>query len=250
MFVRIFCCILILIGIDITSYQFVKYIKKKSIYFSTTLRWFLVHFSANLLIGCLCLPGIVKFLRDPYLAFDDDDNEERVFSATSKWPLTLSVMLHGYHIFGGFQLTSEDWFHHLTFVPTLALPGMIFDWGCFCNWFAFFICGIPGAIDYLILAMQKMDFFLTLNQKRISANLNVWIRVPGIIFGVGIGYLLFVRNMFRVPIIAILLQLTLLPINAIYYSKQSVVNYTLHTVKKYIPNDKDWKELKRKQNEM
>ena len=250
MFLRTVSCILALIGIDGIWYGVVKYNKKDSIYANTTLRWFLIHFSANVFIGCLCLPSVMKFLKDPYVAFEQDGQEEYLVSATSKWPLTLSVVLHAYHMIGGFRLTWEDWFHHLTFVPTLALPGMIYDWGCFCNWFAFFICGIPGAIDYFVLAMQKMNYCLDYNQKRISANMNVWIRVPGIIFGVGIGYLLFMRRLYHVPTLAICLQLILLPTNAIFYSKQSIISYTLHTVKKYIPNNKDWNELKRIKNEI
>tara|TARA_A100001015_G_C14628036_1_gene570543 strand:+ start:454 stop:684 length:231 start_codon:yes stop_codon:yes gene_type:complete len=73
----------------VISYQFVKFVKKQSMYFSTTLRWFLVHFSVNILIGILSLPGMVQFLRDPYLAFDNDGKEEFLFSATSKWPFTV-----------------------------------------------------------------------------------------------------------------------------------------------------------------
>lgn len=226
-------------------------VKKKAglpILLSDTFRWFFVHGVANVIIGVLCIPGMLQFLAQPNQAFDSDGRQDEIWSPTSKWPLTLTVILHVYHMVAGFKLTSEDWFHHTVFVPTLALPGMIFDWGCFCNWFAFFICGIPGAMDYLLLAAHKMNACGSFHQKRVSANLNIWVRVPGILFGVGIGYLLFTKGSHRVPHWSILCQLILMPINALYYAKQSIINYTLHTVKSYVPDDKSWSELKQLQN--
>lgn len=236
---------LCMIGLtDLVSYQICRCNQAKDLYFSTTIRWFMIHSMTNIIIGLLCIPGVMQFWNHPESSFDSDGLEDMLLSPTSKWPLTLTVVLHMYHIMAGFRLSAQDWFHHIVFIPTLAFPGMIYDWGCFCNWFAFFICGIPGAIDYAILALQKMNMAVAYNQKRISANLNIWVRLPGIIFGVGIGFILFRQKRYRVPDLAILCQLILMPLNAIYYSKQSIINYVLHVTKKYIPEDKKWKELK------
>lgn len=57
-----------------------------------------------------------------------------VYCGTSKWPLTFSVCLHIYHCTGKFKLKKEDIFNHVVFIPTLGMPGMIFDWGCLGNW--------------------------------------------------------------------------------------------------------------------
>lgn len=221
-----------------------KHIRARE-YFETNLRWFIIHAMINVIIFILSIPGFVAFLNNPFEAFISDDKKDLLFSSTSKWPLTLTIWLHFYHILGKFKLSNEDWFHHLIFISTLALPGMIYDWGCFSNYFAVFVCGLPGAVDYFLLAMQKIGYLQSWNQKRISANLNVWMRMPGVIFGIGIGYLLFRKNMYFVPSWALTLQLFLMPLNAIYYSKQSVINYVLHTVKSYIPDNRTWKELKR-----
>lgn len=213
-------------------------------YFETNIRWFMIHAMINMIIFILSLPGFFALLNSPFEAFASDGKEEFLFSSTSKWPLTLTVWLHFYHILGKFKVSNEDWFHHLIFISTLAFPGMIYDWGCFANYFAVFVCGFPGAMDYFLLSMQKMGYLDSWNQKRISANLNVWMRMPGVIFGIGIGYVLFRKKMYTVPSWALFLQLFLMPLNAVYYSKQSVINYVLHTVKLYIPDNKTWKELK------
>jgi hypothetical protein len=122
---------------------------------------------------------------------------------------------------------------------------MIFDWGCFSNYLVFFVCGIPGGIDYIILALQKNKKLLHWNQKRISANLNMWMRLPGILFSIGVAYVIFKENKYMVPKIALLFQLIFMPLNVIFYGKQSVINHTLHQVKELVPSQ-NWNELKKR----
>jgi len=172
-----------------------------------------------------------------------DEYSEYFISATSKWSLTYAVALHIYHCCI-FKLSIEDMFHHGIFLPTIGIPGMIYDWGCFGNWLVFFMCGLPGGVDYLLLGLHKLECCLNYNQKRICANINVWFRMPAVLFGVGVAYALFVRNTYTVPTLALLMQLIFLTFNVVYYTKQSVINYTLHSVKTIVPHA-EWNVLKK-----
>ena len=182
-------------------------VKRREARNPTQVRWFLCHAAGNFVIACLSVNGLVQFLKDPLtaLVFDDGDST-RVFAAHSKWPLGIANAIHLYHLIGGFSLNAHDWFHHILFLPTLGVTGLIFDWGCFSNWLAFFICGLPGGVDYTILACQRMNLLTTLDQKRICCNMNMWLRMPGILFAMGVCYCNVVSGSFHAPPWALALQ--------------------------------------------
>lgn len=211
-----------------------------------TVRWFFLHAATNVAIAASALSGAAAFCNDPMQAFEDVDvgAAEYVFSATSKWPLTLCVAIHVYHV-ARFRLTTDDVFHHGLFLPTVCIPGMVYDWGCLCNWLVSFVCGVPGAVDYFVLAMQKEGRLGGWNQKRLSANLNVWVRLPGTLTGTVIAAVLYRQGVAKgVPTWALITQVVFLSFNVLYYTKQSVLNYALHSVREYIPSA-DWTQVKK-----
>lgn len=228
-------CILITSSIDL-----VILVNKWNV--TSSVRWFLLHCCINMLIAILCIPSVIHVLEAPQDIFRLQEPEEWLWSPSSKWPLALVNTLHIYHCVANFQLSADDWFHHLLFIPTLGFLGVYFPWGSLNNWFAFFLCGIPGGIDYLILALQKMNKVPTLNQKRISANLNVWVRAPGVLFGIALGYA--AKDTCEAPLVAFWIQTIFTFVNVLYYAKASVINYTLHQVRQFVPSQ-DWKALKK-----
>jgi hypothetical protein len=56
------------------------------------------------------------------------------------------------------KLSAAEYFHHGLFIPTLGFPGQIFAFGALGAWQAFFISGLPGGIDYLLLGLQKCGY--------------------------------------------------------------------------------------------
>lgn len=221
---RVVCSFLCICFID---YMIIHIIKNKD----NSSRWFMLHFSVNCIVTILSSCGLVNFLQNPLMAMMSTETGETLFSAESKWPLTLVVCLHLYHCLK-FNLSLQDVLHHFLFIPTLGIPGIIYDWGCFANYLTFFICGLPGGIDYFILSLHKQGIALQWNQKKICANLNMWLRLPGILLGIGVAFVIFKEKKYTVHPVPFLVQVTLMPINVIYYAKQSVINYTLHQIKK------------------
>jgi hypothetical protein len=45
------------------------------------------------------------------------------------------------------------------------------------------MCGLPGGIDYLLLIMKDYNMISKITEKRINKYLNMWIRMPGILYG-------------------------------------------------------------------
>jgi hypothetical protein len=140
-----------------------------------TTRWFFIHSLANAFVCLSGLKSMKAVALDPLRAFDGaafSEDETGFFGAISVWPLTIINAVHIYHMIGGFSLTPADYFHHGLFIPTIALPGQVYRWGPLSNFQAFFISGLPGGIDYLLLGLQKVGMLNHMTEKRVNANLN------------------------------------------------------------------------------
>jgi hypothetical protein len=174
-------------------------------------RWFFLHSLANAFVVLTALPALSAVANDPVHALDGVKYADKsLLGAASVWPLTIINSVHVYHMTGGFKLSPADYFHHLLFIPTLGFPGQAFSWGPLANWQAFFISGLPGGIDYLLLGLYatgdrtrelstcwrcpahvpclhvrasrcKIGRIDHMVEKRVNANLNIWLRAPGIL---------------------------------------------------------------------
>eukprot|EP00937_MAST-01D_sp_MAST-1D-sp2_P007407 g7407.t1 len=146
-------------------------------------RWFLLHSIGNFFVVVLAAPDFVYAFRDPPLALSRDHCAALArggyFAPCSDWPTCMIIALHAYHCLA-FNLDAQDVFHHLLFVPIIAGSHFVWPWGTSSNILAFFISGLPGAIDYALLAAVKSGKCTPLFEKRINCSINTWIRSPGI----------------------------------------------------------------------
>ena len=126
------------------------------------------------------------------------------------------------------RLTKADYFHHLLFIPTIGIPGQLFSWGALGNFQAFFISGLPGGIDYMLLGFCKLGMLSPITEKRVNANLNIWIRVPGVLTSTFLLCMALKSESHNVPLWALMLQLFLPPYNCLYFAKQSIANFSVH----------------------
>ena len=64
----------------------------------------------------------------------------------------------------------------------VALPmGLTMNSGPLLNYSLFFLTGLPGGINYILLFLSRNKCMERLTQKRINNSLNLWIRAPGCI---------------------------------------------------------------------
>lgn len=153
--------------------------------------WLLIHAVMNLVIATLCVPDVIRVTDDPIRS---------CHGVCSKFPSLLIGALHIYHMVA-FRTSSADWyiplpslptrhqgstlsrhdalstdndrFHHILFVGTLIPFGLLIPIGPITNLIAFFICGLPGGLDYVLLCLVKHDMIHKLTEKRWNARINV-----------------------------------------------------------------------------
>ncbi len=135
-------------------------------------RWLLLHSIANVVICAFAWHDLLSVLYAPAVSC--------VGRPSSEVPPELIVALHAYHL-AFFKCTAADLFHHLVFVGLLGSLSLYFDAGPLVNFGAFFICGLPGAIDMLMVAAVKHGLLLAATEKVWNARINVWVRSPGLV---------------------------------------------------------------------
>jgi hypothetical protein len=79
---------------------------------------------------------------------------------------------HLYHVLG-FKLSYDDKLHHGISVGVVGTMAYFFRWGRVINAMNFFVCGLPGGLDYLLLAAVKFGSLAKITEKRI----NLWLQV-------------------------------------------------------------------------
>lgn len=156
-------------------------------------------------------------------------------------PLNITVTLHFYHMFFFKNLNKIDWIHHIVMMY-VGIYMYLFPLGAPINSVIFFINGLPGGIDYFLLALVKHNLISPFTEKSINIYLNNWIRSPGILISTYLAILLSFTNnhTFQIPhilpnfvpgyfIIECFLGL-LIPIalywNAQYFNQRVLLNYS------------------------
>jgi len=156
-------------------------------------QWFFLHSIANLFVVIGALPDFYYAALQPASAMSveycraiqSESSLALVGGSLSKyacsdWPTCIIVAVHTYHMLA-FHLNGEDLFHHCTFVPVIGGGHFLYPWGLAGNLLCFFISGLPGGIDYFLLALYKDKQISSLTEKRINLSINVWMRSPGIV---------------------------------------------------------------------
>lgn len=211
----------------------------------TKTRWFVLHALANTAIAAVVLPAFAQAWRRPEWSVympAGDEHRSRLDSA-------VIGALHLYHALA-FPMDADDWFHHLLFIPfnqlAVALPRWMpadaarggWRWGPCIQMQHFFICGLPGAIDYGSLALVRAGRLGRLRQKRLQARLNLWLRCPGVLFTISL--LLFETARAAPPppaaaVAIVALDTVLIGFNSLYYTERVIASYCRHAEFRHPP---------------
>lgn len=138
---------------------------------SDAIRWYLIHACGNFVVALASVADTWTTLCYPALCFS---------GPYALLPCALIPAIHVYHMIA-FRCTSSDLFHHLLFAGLISPMGLFFETGPVQNAVAFFICGLPGGVDYLMLALVKFGKMRPLDEKRVNTRINVWVRSPGLV---------------------------------------------------------------------
>lgn len=176
--------------------------------------WYLIHSISNFIIVILTINPILEIFKDPIKQIK---NPVPYYDT-----IIIIILLHLYHLLF-FNYNNDDIFHHLFFVGLGTLTIFIFNNGYYSALSHFFICGLPGGIDYFFQFLYKINYIDKKNRLRLSMFINVWLRSPGLCM-VGtfslINYIYSKKTLYN--IIEFLLQLTMSVGNGQMYMRDVV----------------------------
>jgi hypothetical protein len=142
-------------------------------------RWFFLHALTNLVIAVLALPDLLHCFAVPLDCFR--------LPWTTTQAYSLGGALHLYHILA-FSMDRLDWLHH-GLVVFIMLP-----WTCYfqpylgSNMAVWGLTGWPAGLDYVLLTLVKLGYVRSLTEKRLNLRIQVWFRMPFLVWCTGIYY--------------------------------------------------------------
>lgn len=137
------------------------------------------HSIGNFIVAGAALPDFYYVAQQPAAGISVTYCKSLPFPACSDWGTCIIIAMHVYHCIG-FNLNADDLFHHLFFIPIIGGLHFAYPWGASGNILCFFISGLPGAIDYAMLAAVKAGRMASMTEKRVNCSINTWLRGPGI----------------------------------------------------------------------
>jgi hypothetical protein len=192
-------------------------------------RWFLIHALTNALIVGMTFQNLVNLFFNP---FD-------ILGNCSTMAMAVQIGLHVYHIFASYDhMDIIDWIHHLVSSVIVGTISAYFFRGQILNLMLFFMCGLPGGIDYLLLALVKYKLMDSITEKGINVYLNMWIRLPGILFTCFVTYInIIIGNTDNVLVACWIVFLN--AFNGIYFATRVVKNYGESLVKRELLQNRE-----------
>jgi len=151
-------------------------------------RWFALHVVGNIFVVWFSAPDAFKVLLWPnqYLAYGPDVSLQCIYAA---------IALHIYHLVAYFpKLKKEDFIHHFVSAYMAGFFSLCASWGAVRSLHCFFITGLPGGIDYVMLLAVKAGKMNVLTEKKYNSLLNNWVRSVGIVISTAYIHLFIDRN--------------------------------------------------------
>jgi hypothetical protein len=110
-----------------------------------------LHALGNAAVCMLSLPGVTACLVNPAHCTDAIVHSTTHSAADARAAFVV-IAMHAYHVVR-FALTPSDRFHHALFIPVASVLGFLFEWGEHRQLVAFFVCGLPGMLDYTAICL-------------------------------------------------------------------------------------------------
>lgn len=189
-------------------------------------KWYLIHTVGNAVITGLSVKDMILTTRDP---LNSVNNYADAFALTnlSTYPVVIMSSIHLYHILLYFrEMVLIDWIHHLASGGFVGSICTFYIKGSIVNHGLFFMCGFPGGVDYLMLTLNDIGLIDRMTEKRVNRYLNMYIRLPGILFNCYAGlinYLYQPEPFCHISVGALIFLLNVW--NATYFAHRVVENY-------------------------
>jgi hypothetical protein len=147
--------------------------------YSNITKWFFLHSIVNSIIVYYSLPDVYMCLSHTPECYkiEWNNNSIKVYN--------YAIVLHIYHCLF-FKLTKEDYLHHFLMVTICGTLCYIIQ-SIISSFALFFLSGLPGAIDYMLLYLVKINKINSITEKKIYTYLSGFLRSPGCMYTFIIG---------------------------------------------------------------
>ena len=182
--------------------------------------YYIVHALHNAIIVAITWPDVVNTFTDVH----------RLDTYPTNWlAVSLCLSLHLYHTLLYWKtFRADDWLHHGLMIGVAIPLSVLWETHTFLGMSLFFTTGLPGGIDYTMLAFVRNGYMDRRVEKRVNAFLNVWIRSPGCVAVAVLGIALAASSSKGIhDVLPLLLSALLAFWNGQYFMRQVVENYAL-----------------------
>jgi len=154
--------------------------------------------------------------------------------------------IHLYHIIWYFKkLRFDDWLHHIM-MTCIALPlTSLVNCTNLIAHCLFFITGLPGGMDYILLFLIRNNICDKMIEKKINRLINLWIRCPGCISNVTLvlyNLLKWHDLMTYTELYSSIIIMMTVYWNGIYFMEQVIADYA---ILKYQYNNNQYNNIKK-----
>jgi len=150
----------------LNTYVIKKYVIERA-------QYFVLHFFFNTWICYITYQEALFCFLNPLKSFEVEYSDAAMLTTTA------IASFHIYHVLDKYQILSfEDWIHHLGSSFIIPIIGNTNPFGKTISLSNFVMCGLPGGLDYFLLALVKYNWIDKLIEKRINNWLNLLIRMP------------------------------------------------------------------------
>ena len=189
--------------------------------FTKHARWFQLHSAINAII-------VYIISTDVFLLYTDPLNN--IQQTESKVECSFIILLHLYHYLR-FPNTTMDYFHHIIFIGFGCIPIFCFYNSNLIRLASFAGCGLPGAIEYFMLALVKHKKLGSLTQKRMNSLMYNYFRYPATVYSVTVIHVAYTQGLTPVaPIAMVYYIIFIVFMNGSFYNKLTLENYVEHRI--------------------
>lgn len=188
-------------------------------------KYFVMHIILNGYITFITYSTTLNFLLNPIAEY----NYHSYIGVSS---CSTIIGFHLYHIITE-KLNLEDKMHHIVTVFITGGVGLLNKCGNILAAINFFMCGLPGGIDYILLVLIKYNLISKLTEKYINRWLNLLIRMPGMMLCFWYTLLnIHYKNLDIINDMVSIIAVVTMTINSIYYCNKTVGNYHIRSFQK------------------
>lgn len=109
-------------------------------------RYMVIHAFANAIVAVVATPDTLEAFADPVNSLN---------GRCSMVPAYVVPAIHIYHLIAFRNLTVGDYVHHALFCGIICPIGLFMEAGVAQNAVGWFMCGLPGGLDFLMLAVRR-----------------------------------------------------------------------------------------------